>query len=69
MLMHKVDKSRCSDHPALTGSPPNSGGEEITKEPHQEGKRLVNQEYLRQSVVGSLDGSTTLYNGADLKLH
>ena len=42
MLMHKVDKSRCSDHPALTGSPPNSGGEEITKEPHQEGKRLVN---------------------------
>ena len=69
MLMHKVDKSRCSDHPALTGSPPNSGGEEITKEPHQEGKRLVDQEYLRQSVVGSLDGSTTLYNGADLKLH
>ena len=37
----RIDKSRCSDHPALTGSPPNSGGEEITEEPHQEGKRLL----------------------------
>ena len=34
-------KSARSDHPALTGSPPNSGGEEITEEPHQEGKKLL----------------------------
>ncbi len=39
----RIDKSRCSDHPALTGSPPNSGGEEITEEPHQEGKKIQNK--------------------------
>ena len=30
VAMVPSDKSRCSDHPAHTGTPPNLGGEEVT---------------------------------------